>query len=410
MPINSWVAFQTGFLKANYPAEFMAAVLSRNINDTNKLTTYMDECKAMGISVKGPDINESGMSFSVTSAGDIRFGLSAIKGVGSDVVNKIISARADGPFKDIYDFVERVPSGALNRRVFDGLTLAGAFDCFHGIKREDLVAEIGKRGETASEILLRYGGQYQNARTTQSASLFGFDDDSLVEASRPPLPHAPEWSDLARLNRERELVGMYLSAHPLDPFRVEVEYGADCSIAEKNEMTQPMQSLAIAGMIMEVNERTTRAGGSMTIVKIEDFSGSTDFAVFERQMAGLGGLLVPGTPVMVYGQLKTDRNGALRFNVEKVRRLAELHGRLFRTLNIILEPSQADTVAALLETPVKDGSEVEPVDVVITVHDPGLQRKLTFNTTAKVHPTAEFVRNLRHAEVAFRLERSRQAM
>lgn len=406
----SWVAFQTGFLKANYPAEFMAAVLSRNINDTNKLTTYMDECKAMGISVKGPDINESGMSFSVTSAGDIRFGLSAIKGVGSDVVNKIISARADGPFKDIYDFVERVPSGALNRRVFDGLTLAGAFDCFHGIKREDLVAEIGKRGETASEILLRYGGQYQNARTTQSASLFGFDDDSLVEASRPPLPHAPEWSDLARLNRERELVGMYLSAHPLDPFRVEVEYGADCSIAEKNEITQPMQSLAIAGMIMEVNERTTRAGGSMTIVKIEDFSGSTDFAVFERQMAGLGGLLVPGTPVMVYGQLKTDRNGALRFNVEKVRRLAELHGRLFRTLNIILEPSQADTVAALLEMPVKDGSEVEPVDVVITVHDPGLQRKLTFNTTAKVHPTAEFVRNLRHAEVAFRLERSRQAM
>ena len=406
----SWVAFQTGFLKANYPAEFMAAVLSRNINDTNKLTTYMDECKAMGISVKGPDINESGMSFSVTSAGDIRFGLSAIKGVGSDVVNKIISARADGPFKDIYDFVERVPSGALNRRVFDGLTLAGAFDCFHGIKREDLVAEIGKRGETASEILLRYGGQYQNARTTQSASLFGFDDNSLVEASRPPLPHAPEWSDLARLNRERELVGMYLSAHPLDPFRVEVEYGADCSIAEKNEMTQPMQSLAIAGMIMEVNERTTRAGGSMTIVKIEDFSGSTDFAVFERQMAGLGGLLVPGTPVMVYGQLKTDRNGALRFNVEKVRRLAELHGRLFRTLNIILEPSQADTVAALLEMPVKDGSEVEPVDVVITVHDPGLQRKLTFNTTAKVHPTAEFVRNLRHAEVAFRLERSRQAM
>ncbi|WP_289646646.1 hypothetical protein, partial [uncultured Muribaculum sp.] len=107
------------------------------------------------------------------------------------------------------------------------------------------------------------------------------------------MPHAPEWSDLARLNRERELVGMYLSAHPLDPFRVEVEYGADCSIAEKNEMTQPMQSLAIAGMIMEVNERTTRAGGSMTIVKIEDFSGSTDFAVFERQMAGLGGLLVP---------------------------------------------------------------------------------------------------------------------
>ncbi|MDE6436741.1 MAG: DNA polymerase III subunit alpha [Muribaculaceae bacterium] len=194
----SWVAYQTGYLKANYPAEFMAAVLSRNLDDITKLSFYMGECKSMGLEVKGPDINESFSTFSVSGENIIRFGLSAIKGIGADVVRTILETReAGGPFRDIYDFVERVPAGSINRRVFDNLVLAGAFDCF-GLKREDLSAEVGKKGETISEQLIRYGAQHQNEEKMAATSLFGFDDEEIKEQSRPKIPTAIPWDTLKR--------------------------------------------------------------------------------------------------------------------------------------------------------------------------------------------------------------------
>ena len=221
----------------------MAAVLSRNLADISKLTFYMDECKAMGISVKGPDINESVATFGVSGEDVIRFGLSAIKGIGNDVVRAITEERdKNGPFKDIYDFVERVPAGSINRRVFDNLVIAGAFDCFDGIKREDLIAEAGKRGETVSEQLLRYGSQRQNEAKMQSTSLFGFDDEDIVAQSRPAIASVPSWDTLTRLNKERELVGMYLSAHPLDPYWLDVNYGVEHTTVEKTTSQCPPQA------------------------------------------------------------------------------------------------------------------------------------------------------------------------
>ncbi len=403
----SWVAFQTGYLKANYPAEYMAAVLSRNLSDINSLTFYMDECKSMGLNVKGPDINESAVTFGVSTSGDIRFGLSAIKGIGSDVVRKIIETRnSGGPFKDIYDFVERVPAQAMNRRVFEGLVLAGAFDCFEGIKREDLVAEIGKRGESASEILLRYGAQYQNAQNTQANSLFGFDDEELRTSSRPAIPSSPEWPVLTRLDKERELVGMYLSAHPLDAYRTEVEHGVDYSIAEKNELTEASATpVTIAGMIMEISERQLQRGGSMTIVKIEDFTGTTDFALFDRQRNEYASILAVGTPVIVTGQLKPDRRGDLRFNVDRIQNLASLRGKLFSSLSLSLTPEQIGTVSELLETEVK-GSE-EPVAVEFTISEPELGRRLKFQSNLQVSPSRRLLKALEAAEVEYHLERNR---
>lgn len=182
----SWVAFQTAYLKANYPAEYMAAVLSRNITDITKMTGFMDECKSMHISVKGPDVNESFIRFGVNSAGDIRFGLAAIKGVGINVVQEIINERnANGPFQSIYDFVERVNLSALNRRTLESLALAGAFDCFTDIKREDFF-ETNNRDETFSEQLIRYGQLFQADKQSQSVSLFGdFEDPAMTTAGRP---------------------------------------------------------------------------------------------------------------------------------------------------------------------------------------------------------------------------------
>lgn len=405
----SWVAFQTGYLKANYPAEYMAAVLSRNLSDITTLSFYMDECKAMGLNVKGPDVNESAETFGVTRSGDIRFGLSAIKGIGSDVVRKIIEAReAGGPFKDIYDFVERVPAGALNRRVFDGLVLAGAFDCFDNVKRESLMAEIGKRGETAGEILLRYGSQHQQAINMQTNSLFGFDDEELLASSRPVIPDVPAWAPLMRLDKERELVGMYLSAHPLDPYRIEVEHGVDISILEKNELTEASASpLTFAGMIMEVSEKTTRMGSSMTIVKMEDFTGTTDFALFDRQKAEYAHMLTVGTPIIVTGRMKPDKRGEMRFNIERIQLLDDVRKQLFRGITLMLSPDQLPIAADVLASEKDKKASGTPVDIEFIVREPELGRQLHFQSGLTMPLNNEFLKALTAADVEYRLERNR---
>lgn len=402
----SWVAFQTGYLKANYPAEYMAAVLSRNINDITTLTTYMDECKSMGLNVKGPDINESAETFSVTKAGDIRFGLCAIKGIGADVVRKIIEARNAGePFKDVYDLVERVPSSALNKRVFEGLILAGALDCFSDIKREDLMAEVGKRGETCAELLIRYGAQYQESKNSMVNSLFGFDDEELSASSRPAITEALEWPALTRLDKERELVGMYLSAHPLDPYRLEVELGVDFSIAERNEMSSASERpFSLAGMIMEINERTLATGSVMTIVKIEDFTGSTDFALFERQRTEMAGVLFVGNPVLVTGSLKPTKKGDVRFNVEHITQLSALKGKMFRELNIKLRPDQIPELEGVLN-PYSVESEESGIEVSFSIEEPELGRVLNFQSKLNVIPTHKLIKALTDADMEYRLEK-----
>ena len=203
----SWVAFQTAWLKANYPAEYMAAILTRNRTDSTKLSNFMDECKKMHIPIKGPDVNESFVEFGVNKKGDIRFGLAAVKGVGESVCQSIIDARnKEGrPFDSIYDFVERVPSGTLNRRVLDALAMAGALDCFTEAKREDYF-EQNSRGETLSESLLRYGQAYQNDKHNAAFSLFGDDEAANSTAGRPSITPAVAWVDAVRLEKELSLI------------------------------------------------------------------------------------------------------------------------------------------------------------------------------------------------------------
>lgn len=410
----SWVAFQTGYLKANFPAEYMAAVLSRNLNDINKLTVYMDECKAMGLSVKGPDINESVKTFNVSEPGVIRFGLMAIKGVGGDVVEGIIRTRNEGgKFKDIYDFVERVPSRIINRRVFDNLVLAGAFDCFTDVKREDLVAEVGKRGETVSEILLRYGADRQRESVSASASLFG-DDDAVMASSRPAIPSVPAWDNMIRLNKEREYVGMYLSAHPLDPYWVEVKCGAELTTIEKNDIVTPTNgSFTFAGMVVGTEERKLQ-NGSMTIVKIEDYAGTTDFALFEKQRAEFGHYLVPGNAVMIVGSTKmfTNRStGAktLRFNLDRVIPLEGLRGKMVEEITVTVKPQLISTLMELLDkdefTGMPQDGESDPVPLSIIVCDPDIGRRLTFSTAVKVRVGRKFLQTLDDLNIDYRIRR-----
>ena len=411
----SWVAFQTGYLKANYPAEFMAAVLSRNLNDINKLSFYMDECKAMGLEVKGPDINESFSTFSVSSPGVIRFGLSAIKGIGSDVVRSIVETREKGgKFKDVYDFVERVPSQSVNRRVFDNLVLAGAFDCFAGIKREDLSAEVGKKGETVAEQLLRYGAQRQSETKLAATSLFGFDDEEIMAESRPKIPSAPNWDALVRLNKERDLVGMYLSAHPLDPYWLEVTLGVETTAVEKNDISRPTPApIVFAGMVVGLEERKTFSG-SMTIVKVEDYSGTTDFALFEKQKAEFGHLCVPGTAVCVIGTFKQSVNRStgisnLRFNLDRIMSLDGLKGSLVEELTLKIKPSQVGQIMELLDDPANtgehEGTDPHRVPVSMMIYTPDIGRTLTFSTAVRTRLSKDFIKTLEDLNIDYKVRR-----
>lgn len=410
----SWVAFQTGYLKANYPAEFMAAVLSRNLADISKLSFYMDECRAMGLQVKGPDINHSLSDFSVSEPGVIRFGLSAIKGIGPDVVRAIIAARGDKPFDSIYDFVERVPPQSINRRVFDNLVLAGAFDCFEGIKREDLSAEVGKKGETIAEMLIRYGAQHQNEARHAECSLFGFDDEEIRESSRPKIPVMPAWDNMVRLNKERDLVGMYLSAHPLDPYWLEVTHGVNTTAVEKNEINAPTSApVTFAGMITEIEEKKIPSG-LLTILKIEDYTGTTEVTLFEKQRAEYARLCIVGTPVYVIGSFREMRSRnnptpVLRFNFERMMALGDLKGKLMKELDITVQPEQAPALAAVLdEVAPSRGREIIPgsVPVNITIFSAEHSRKLHFTTALQLLPSRELLSTLEEQGLDFSIKKA----
>ena len=278
----SWVAYQTAFLKANYPAEYMAATMSRNISNITEITKLMDESKATGINTLGPDVNESLLKFSVNRKGDIRFGLGAIKGVGESAVQSILDERAkNGVFKDIFDFVQRVNLSSCNRKNIENLALAGAFDSFSGIKREDFFVENAK-GETFTEVLVRYGNKYQLDKAQAANSLFG--GDNMVEVATPEIISAPDWSDLDRLNKERDLVGIYLSAHPLDEFQVILENVCNVRMQDLVDLT-PLQNcdLTMGGIVTGFREGYTKKGTPYGIAKVEDYSGSAEFAFFGNE-------------------------------------------------------------------------------------------------------------------------------
>ena len=278
----SWVAYQTAYLKANYPSEYMAATMSRNIANITEITKLMDECKATGINVLGPDVNESELKFSVNSRGDIRFGMGAVKGVGESAVQSILEERRkNGEFKNIFDFVQRVNLSSCNRKNIENLALAGGFDSFPGIKREDFFVKNAKE-ETFVEVLVRYGNKYQVDKAAATNSLFG--GEMAVEIATPEIVPAAAWSDLERLNRERELVGIYLSAHPLDEFAVVLENVCNVHMADLSDLT-PLQNrdLILGGIVTGVREGYTKNGKPYGVAKVEDYSGVSEFAFFGNE-------------------------------------------------------------------------------------------------------------------------------
>ena len=401
----SWVAFQTAYLKANYPAEYMAAVLSRNLSDINKLTGFMDECKAMRINVKGPDVNESFSAFGVNKDGDIRFGMAAIKGVGLNVVNDIIAARNEGgPFTSIYDFVERVNRGSINRRIIENLALAGAFDCFTELKREDFF-ETNAKDETFTEQLVKYAQSYQNAKNNQENSLFGDFDDSINTAGRPPVKPAVPWVDSIKLERERELVGMYLSAHPLDPYYIELKYGCMSIKDYIEEGPVEGRELTLGGMVTEYTVRQGNSG-NFGILKIEDYSGSTEMRLFGQDFIDYGKYGVIGTPLLIHGRYgRRFRNSDVRFQITGIKLLEEAKGQLVNGITININ---ADKVTENFHGIINDmikSSTTNRGDLFLRVRDTELNRSVKLASGVKIPITKNLLDTLDEMEMDYEVMR-----
>lgn len=333
----SWVAYQTAYLKANYPPEFMAAIMSRRKDDIKEITKLMDECKAMGIATLGPDVNESYQKFGVNHHGEIRFGLAAIKGMGDSVAQAIIDEREkNGPYKDIFDFAQRVNMSAVNRKAFESLALSGAFDSF-GIARERFFG-FNAKGEPFFDTLIRYGQTYQMEQAQMQNSLFGGVNE--IEIATPPIPEAEAWGDIEKLNRERELVGIYLSAHPLDEYQVVLNHVCNTKMKELDDLAalKTREELTFGGMVVGLRKGVSKHGDQYGIVKIEDYSGSAEVPFWRNDWAVYQGFLQEKSFVFIHA--KVDQNRwkpellELRFN--KVELLSEVKDSVIHKFTVTL--------------------------------------------------------------------------
>ena len=352
----SWVAYQTAYLKAHYPAEYMAANMSRNFTNIVEITKLMDECKAMGIPTLGPDVNESRQKFSVNKAGAIRFGLAAIKGMGSAAAENIVNEREkNGPYASVFDFVQRVSLSACNKKCIENLVLSGGLDSM-GIAREQYFAANAK-GELFLDTLVRYGQLYQQEQLQAQNSLFGGCD--AVEIATPPVPEAESWSTIERLNRERNLVGIYLSAHPLDDYEFILNNlcNTHCSELADRTLLSKKQEVVFGGIVTAVRSKFTKSGKPCGFVTIEDFEGSGELPLFGEEWGKWKGMLIEGCSVYVKVQfVQRFRNSDhLEMRVTDIQYLQTVKDSQIDRFTITIEASKLDdTIVADLATIVKD--------------------------------------------------------
>ena len=298
----SWVAYQTAYMKAHYPAEYMAALMTRRFSDIGEITKLMEECKSMGIPTLGPDVNESYVEFGVNKKGEIRFGLSAIKGMGSAAAEAIVKERqANGPYKDIYDFVERVNLRDVNRKALESLALSGGFDCFSLIREQYFAAN--NKGDVFLDILIRFGQQYQMDKSSAANSLFG-EMQADIAIVVPPVPQAEAWSSIEKLYKEKELVGIYLSAHPLDDYSLILNKMCNTTCAEVGdrdlrEQLASREDITFGGIVTKVTQRFSKRGEPFGVVTIEDFNGPGELALFGEEWGRWNGRLTEGCSVFV---------------------------------------------------------------------------------------------------------------
>ena len=356
------VAFQTGYLKAHYPAEYMAAVLSRNISDLKKITIFMDETRRMGIEVLGPDINESNVKFTVNKDGNIRFGLGAIKGVGESAVLQLIEEREkNGLYKDIYDLGERVNLNALNKKNLEAMAVAGAFDCFENIIRAQYFS-LDTKGSSFVESLIRYGNNVKMVKNSSQQTLFG--EGAGFSMIKPEPSICPDWPKLEKLNREKEVIGIYLSSHPLDDFKLEINTFTTCTLAELQNLRDFLdRDVVVAGMITDTKNGIGKNGKPYGSFTLQDYTDSFRFMMFDKDYVEYSKFFIIGYYLLVRGRVQKRKYNEeeLEFRIKSINLLSSVKDELIKsvTIKIKAEDVSRELINELMEMIRENHGETE---------------------------------------------------
>jgi len=335
----AYLAFQTAYLKAHYPSEFMASVLNHS-GAIEKITFFMEECKRMGIKVLGPDVNEGFGKFSVNPNGDVRFGMASIKGVGENVINTLVTEReANGKFASVFDLAKRLDSKAINKKSIEGLALAGAMDSFDGVNRAMFFVPEGADGTTLTDRMIKYGNQMNNGTDTSQASLFGGEDE--IEITEPQLPKVEPWNSLEQLAREKEVVGFFISGHPLDPYKLEIEHLCKANCAQLKAGLEPFKNkeVTIAGIVVNTETRTSKTGNQFGKIVIEDYHGAFDIMLFGKDFVEYSKFMVPQLFIFVKARVQERYNqpGSLELKVQKIELLDEIKQKAFSNIKLKID-------------------------------------------------------------------------
>ena len=398
----AYIAYQTAYLKAHYPAEYMAAVLSNNMNDIKQVSFFMDECKRAGIEVLSPDINESFYKFAVNKQGAIRFGMGAIKGVGASAVEAIVRERKENSnYRSIFDVAKRVDLRSANKKAFDGLILAGAFDSFDSNRAQYF--EIDERGQTFIEKAIRFGNKYQENKNSAQVSLFG--EASEVQFDEPIIPDCEPWGIMEKLAKEKEVIGMYISGHPLDDYKTEIKYFCNAPIsAFSSEEDLLGKDLAIGGIITDVQHRISKNGKGWAAFTIEDYTEAHEFRMFGEDYLKFKHFLIPNSFLHIKMSVRPGwREGDVRIQFNQVQMLQDVLEAMANklTLQLNIDELSEDRIGSL-EKIVKEHKGKDVLNFV--VYDMEDQLKLTMpSRTSKVKISQELLSMLETQEVLYKL-------
>ncbi len=400
----AYVAYQTGYLKAHFPAEYMAATLSRNLSNITEVTKLMEECRRMGASVLVPDVNESFARFVVNQDGDIRFGMAAIKGVGEAAVEHIIAEREkNGHYKDVYDFVERVNLSTVNKKNIENMVMAGCFDSFSEIKRYQFFGKDNE-GLTFIDQLVRYGNLVKNQ--SNSNTLFGNDSSYQEAQKKPDILPGDEWPPLERLNREKELIGVYLSSHPLDDFKLEIDNFAKYSLSDLQDLPAlENKQVSVAGLVTEVKNLMTKTGRPFGAVTIEDYTDSHRFMLFGKDYEDFRNYLFDGYSLLVKGTVqenpwKKDVR-ELEFKIRSITLLANVREELVKNISLKMDASEVteDVVEKIHEQALKSKGKAH-LSFQISDQSEGMSIEM-FSRNTMVNVSNEFLEFLEKNSIRY---------
>lgn len=403
----SLIAFQTAYLKAHYPAEYMASVLTHAMGNIEKITFFLEECKRQKVQVLGPDINESTDKFSVNKKRQIRFGLAAIKGAGEIAVANIIEERQkNGDFKSIFDFVERVNLQAVNKRAMESLAQAGCFDCFKEIPREAYFAKEKDEELTFIEKLIRYGNAIQAEKNNAQQSLFGSGTAQLIPPPKLPKNYNT-WSNLERLNKEKEVVGFYISGHPLNTHRIEIQKFTSCRLKDifkpkSEENPEPFykdKEIAIAGIVTEVQTKQAKNGNYFTTFKIEDYDGDLQISLFGSDYAKFSPFIKQDAILFIKGKIQKRYNSEeFEFRVQTIDFLTDAREKLIKSLILQVDLQHlSESLANKLETLLQENKGKVPIKMILWDSQENMQVQ-TFSQKYTVNLETKFLESLEQLE------------